>query len=436
MSSSSGHNTALDYHRMLLDDPVRMDAYDRAIRALVHRGDVVLDLGTGTGVLAMLAARRGARVHAVESMEIAGLARGMVVANGLEDRVTVHHADFRSLEPIEAVDLVLTDCMGRFLVDDEMLDVVEAAAKWMKPTARFSPGEIRLFLSPVGDFPLPVLDRFHFDLYGLDLSPATDPSLNWCYASLLPKTALLAAPEQFYQLCPPTRAAPFAREMHFSFERPGVLRAVAGWFEADLADEISLSTAPGIDTHWGQYLFPLQPRTVKAGDELVIHLSLDEDTWHWHGHVAGTPFRHRSEQQFNATQAALPCQKPLGREQIIEANRQAALEHQAGNIELAFKTFKHAIRSLGPGDDDLALPLYENLGLAWMARGMPQAAMSCFFRALDGKPTSRQQSLHYLVIALAQSNRRNDFARFLELYEGEFGPHSGVIENENASTLG
>ncbi len=102
MSRSRGHEAPLDHHRRMLADPHRMDAYERAIRRLVRPGDVVLDLGAGTGILAMLAARAGAaRVHAVESMPIARLAADLVRENRLGDRVTVHEADATSLAPVE-----------------------------------------------------------------------------------------------------------------------------------------------------------------------------------------------------------------------------------------------------------------------------------------------------------------------------------------------
>src|SRR5262245_64695363 len=105
----AGHRAPLNYHRLLIEDATRMDAYERAIRALVRPGDVVLDLGAGTGILAMLAARAGAaRVHAVESMPVARLAAEIVAENGLADKVIVHEAEATALAPVEPVDLVIS----------------------------------------------------------------------------------------------------------------------------------------------------------------------------------------------------------------------------------------------------------------------------------------------------------------------------------------
>ena len=67
------------------------------------------------------------------------------------------------------------------------------------------------------------------------------------------------------------------------------MRALAGWFEAPLADDVTLTNAPGGETHWGQLIFPLPPSEVAAGDRLDIRLWLDGE-WRWSGSVAGRAF--------------------------------------------------------------------------------------------------------------------------------------------------
>jgi SAM-dependent methyltransferase len=283
----SGHHVPLTYHARLLGDVIRMEAFERAIRRLVRPGDVVLDLGCGTGILAMLAARRGARVHAVESTRVATLAVELAAKNGLA--VTVHHADAVTLAPVEPVDLVIGDFLGCFLVDDGMLPAVEAAGRWLKPGGRFCPSRVELFLAPVGDFALPLVDVFDDSFYGLDLRAATPRALSVCQLGHLSTAQLLAPPQRYATYVPPT-APPFDAELRFSVERAGRVRALAGWFEATLADDVVLSTAPGLETHWGQHLFPLPPRDVAAGDELRAHVWLTPDAWHWHGTIAGVRF--------------------------------------------------------------------------------------------------------------------------------------------------
>src|SRR5579871_5337269 len=269
-----GHHRPLNYHRLLLEDATRMDAFERAIRALVRPGDVVLDLGAGTGILAMLAARAGAaRVHAVESTAIARIAKQLVAHNGLDGRVVVHQADLARMEPPEAVDLVIGDFLGRFLVDDGMLGAVAAAARWMKPGARFSPSRVRLVVAPVGDHIVEAIDSLAAGYYGIDFAPAAAYALNQGYHATIEPAWLMAEPATFATVEPPRADSPLDGEMAFSL-RAGELRGLAGWFEATLAPDVLLSTAPGIDTHWGQYLLPLPSTNVRAGDLLRVRLRL------------------------------------------------------------------------------------------------------------------------------------------------------------------
>jgi len=285
-----GHPTDLEYHRRLLDDPVRLDAYERALRRLVRPGDVVLDLGAGSGILAMIAARLGAaRVHAVESMPIAGLARQLIAANGLADIVQLHQADFLDLDVIEPVDLLVSDYMGRWVVDDGMLPVVEQARRWVRPGGRACPATLDLWVAPVGDFHLRAVDLFEEPLYGLDLTAAVQTALNYCYVANLGEDARMARARLWGRIETLAALPALDAVLTFELERPGRLQAVAGWFDAQLAEGVTLSTAPASDTHWGQYLFPLPPTQVLRGDRLQLRLYLDEgeqdDVWRWAGWI-------------------------------------------------------------------------------------------------------------------------------------------------------
>lgn len=280
-----------------------MDAFERAIRARVRPGDVVLDLGCGTGILAMLAARCGARVHAVETMAVAELARTLVRANALDDRVTVHHADMRTLAPIEPVDLVVSDYLGAFLVDDLMLPAVAAAARWLKPGGGFCPSRVELFLAPA-DVAVRELEVWNAPFYGVDLAAAHPAALGQAHRVDVPPRVLLAPPAAYHAHTPPAPLGRCDRALRFAVARAGVLRGILGWFEATLAPGVVLSTAPGIETHWGQYLFPIAAVEVAPGDVLDVRLTLDEPggdlAWRWRGTVerggaAIARFDHRDD---------------------------------------------------------------------------------------------------------------------------------------------
>ena len=75
-----------EVHRTMIRDRVRTDAFRRAIDSVVRPGDVVLDVGAGSGTLSVFAARAGAaRVYAVEQTSVAVLAQDLIAANGRYD---------------------------------------------------------------------------------------------------------------------------------------------------------------------------------------------------------------------------------------------------------------------------------------------------------------------------------------------------------------
>lgn len=436
-----GHERDLNYHRALLDDVVRLDAYDRAIRRLVRPGDVVLDVGTGTGILAMLAARAGAaRVHAVESTAVAGLAEELVAANGLGGVVTVHRADARTLAPVEPVDLIVSECMGRFLVDDGMIPAVEQARAWLKPAGRCCPREIVLRLAPVGHLYVGALDLWRDDVLGLDFGPALRHALRSAYAAELDPSWLFAEPVDFHRWTLPWPAPPFEGTHKFTVTQDGELRALAGWFEATLAEGVVLSTAPGTSTHWGQYLFPIPRQAVRGGDEVVFSLRFDgaSEHWAWSGEVRRggatmSAFTGTSEQRLDEGPGAAAVTeaggepRPAGRDEhgadaAESANAEGSAAFGVGDFEGAVRAFERAVRAgQGAVTPQRLTDLYENLGLALVHAGRLRASMRAFLRALDGEPTSREQSLRFMARTSQVLGLQRDAERYAGLYRATFG---------------
>src|SRR5664279_4869594 len=99
-----------EVHRTMIRDQVRTEAFRRAIDSVVSPGDIVLDVGAGSGILSLFAARAGAaRVYAVEQTSIAVLAQQLAAANGVAEIVQVIQGDILDVEPPERVDVLVSE---------------------------------------------------------------------------------------------------------------------------------------------------------------------------------------------------------------------------------------------------------------------------------------------------------------------------------------
>lgn len=287
---SRGHFIGLNQHRRMLADRERMEAYERAIALAVAPGMRVLDLGTGTGILAMWAARAGAEVIAVEPHAIIEVARRVAADNGLAERIRFVRGDARELTLEAPVDLVITECMGNFFVTDEMQPVLRDLPRHLAPGGATLPKGITMHLAGAT---LPMWNELAFwdePIGGFDYRGALDFARQAAYVvaaepELLVTDARCVA--EFPLVEAPDR---FALRAELVVAERRTLHALLGWFDAELCDGVVLSTRPGTRTHWGQTAFAVPATAVEPGDrvEVEVDLAMDEDLksrWVWRGVV-------------------------------------------------------------------------------------------------------------------------------------------------------
>lgn len=271
-------------HRWMIRDSARTEAFRSAIFAVVKPGDVVLDVGAGSGILGMFAAQAGAKtVYSAEPTEVANLAAHLVWRNGLSGTVHVIQADAESLMLPEPVDVIVSEWLGTIGVDENLLGMVLTARdRWLKPGGKLIPARVTAFIAPASIPMRPEVEFFYRRPYGLDLSLLSEPSVHELLClrrKVLPKN-IVADPAVLWETelssVPLNQAyQPFHGEAHFTMRRQAQANTLAAWFVADMGEGISLSNAPEApETHWGQLLLPLRGElTLNKKDAVDVRVS-------------------------------------------------------------------------------------------------------------------------------------------------------------------
>jgi len=167
-----------DIHAVMIQDKVRTSTYAHFIltNPALFRDSVVLDVGCGTGILSLFAARSGAkRVIAVDASAIAEKAERIVKANGLGDIITVIKGKVEEItlpDDIKCVDIIISEWMGYALLYESMLDsVLRARDRFLRPGGVMAPSQCKMMLG-LCDASEIYKERIGFwsDIYGVLLS--------------------------------------------------------------------------------------------------------------------------------------------------------------------------------------------------------------------------------------------------------------------------
>lgn len=273
-----------DYHAMMAD-PVRMGAYQRAIEAVVRPGDVVIDLGSGLGILSLMALRAGAsRVIAIEKGDAIHLAQAVARRNGVEDRIEFVQANSKDYEPTELADVLISETLGSFGVEENTLDfTIDARDRLLKPGGRMVPQRLFLALVPVEHPEGREKADFWADVQGFDFSAARDESLARMSVARFKVEQAMAEPVLYADIDLQTVTSPKLEGTHmFPLLRKGRVDGLCGWFGAELTDDVLFWTSPNdTPTHWKQAFFPFhEAPEVVMGDYLQVFFEVNPESSH------------------------------------------------------------------------------------------------------------------------------------------------------------
>ena len=255
-------------HEPMLRDEVRCQAFRQALIETITPESVVLDIGAGTGILSLFAAQAGAKsVYAVERTEVARFAAQLVADNGYSDRVQIYHGDVEDLELPEKVDIIVSEWLGGYGIDENLLPiVVQARDRWLKPGGVMIPGTMTSWIAPAYDAYLDDdIDFWTNRPYGLnfsavarDLWSRTESGCHHITDKHLPCPGQMMWAIDAHTCTVDQANGTYETELEFISTRNGAINVLASWFETMSGKNVVLSNGPSHpDTHWGRTVFPL-----------------------------------------------------------------------------------------------------------------------------------------------------------------------------------
>lgn len=294
-------------HEEMLADPERINTYRAGIERTVKKGDVVVDIGAGTGILSCFAARKADKVYAIEHSPIIETAKKICTDNRITN-IQLIAGNSRNIKLARKADVIIHEQMGpgNPLSENMIENLLDARRRFLKPGGRIIPNKFDIFLEPVqlrDSHRVPFLWEFDIDSISYrSLRPLPESGT----AKAVPITpylrrfphreafeAYLCSPNPIMQFDLETvEASDFPGKVHYRNVaiRDGHVDGLWFYFNAGFDEQISLNTSPdGPPTHWPPTIYRLEQEKVRQGDileyELDIRSLLDDSTWTltWHG---------------------------------------------------------------------------------------------------------------------------------------------------------
>ena len=274
----------LNEHGAYVADAVKIDAYRRALNNVVEPGDVVIDLGCGSGALGLLALEAGAgRVIAVDRGPILELARETFEANGFGDRVDCRRLSSSDLSLHAPADVLVCDQIGGFAHDvnitHNVKDLLDRGV--LKQNAKIVPCTFDLIVAPVsapaGEDPLRPWAQ---NAAGFDLAPFHQSAANTPFRMTAQADWLLGPGVEATQL-DSTDEENIDFEVTSQIHTAGTMTGLLGYMRAhlDRRGGVTLTndpTDPGHFRRWHLY-HPVEPTLqLEPGVQVTMKFAINQ----------------------------------------------------------------------------------------------------------------------------------------------------------------
>jgi protein arginine N-methyltransferase 1 len=286
-------------HEAMLADRERVETYREGIRRGVKKGDVVVDIGAGSGILSFFAAEKASKVYAIEHADVIEIAKKIAADNHVEN-VEFIKCNSRDFAPPLRADAIVHEQIGgeNPLSENMIANLLDARRRLLKPGGRIIPARFEIFIEPIqlkDAHVVPFL--WELKIENIDFrstTPMIRPMSGNRITSHDRRTISVAMVE--HCLCDPKPIMSFDLETMEEDEVPRRLRyrntavrdgridGLCIYFKAIFDDDLAIETAPtGPVTSWAMLMYRMEQTKVTQGEmveyELEIESILNDCTW-------------------------------------------------------------------------------------------------------------------------------------------------------------
>lgn len=278
-------------HEEMLKDKVRTGAYQKAIldNKEAFKDKIVLDVGSGTGILSFFAAQAGAKhVYGIEFADIADYSIDIIKKNKMQDKITIIKSKVEEAElPVEKVDIILSEWMGYFLLYESMLDcVLFARDKWLKKDGIMFPDRAQMFLAGVEDknYKYRKINSWS-NIYGFNMNcikeaAIAEPLIDNCTEDYIISSTCKIFDIDLYNI--KIEELDFMSGYEIQFNSDECFNGLVSWFNVSfnkVPNKVVLPTGPYEEpTHWKQVVFYIEDDIyVKNGEKLNGNIAVIKD---------------------------------------------------------------------------------------------------------------------------------------------------------------